>query len=382
MRFLRLALLAGLPGLLAAQITLPGTPAPKPPSPPKKAPQMPGQPAPQLPADLAEGPVIRATVNVVLVPTTVTDEKGRFVQGLEPQDFLLYDNDKLQTINRDIAALPLSLVVCIQRSNNIDIMLPKIRRIGNVMNDLLIGQDGEAAILAFDHRIELLQDFTQDPEKINEAVKQIRPGSMTSRLNDAVQAAIRMLRYKKDRRKVILLIAETLDRGSEAGVKEVATELQLHNVDVYTLNINRLVTRLTEKPQLPRPDPFPPGARPRPGIAPGDPTTLAQMSGSPGYSAEFIPVIEEIFRAAKAIFIRNPAEVYTKFTGGREFGFTTQDGLERAIAAIGSEIRSQYILSYSPNNKLEGGFHRIRVEVNRPRLRGPDAARLLDGGGA
>lgn len=369
MRFLRLAFVAALPGLLAAQITLPGTPAPKPVSPPKKAPQMPGQPAPQLPADLAEGPVIRATVNVVLVPTTVTDEKGRFVQGLEPQDFLLYDNDKLQTINRDIAALPLSLVVCIQRSNNIDTMLPKIRRIGNVMNDLLIGQDGEAAILAFDHRIELLQDFTQDPEKINEAVKQIRPGSMTSRLNDAVQTAIRMLRYKKDRRKVILLIAETLDRGSEASVKEVATELQLHNVDVYTLNINRLVTRLTEKPQLPRPDPFPPGARPRPGIAPSDPTTLAQMSGSPGYAAEFIPVIEEIFRAAKAIFVKNPAEVYTKFTGGREFGFTTQDGLERAIAAIGSEIRSQYILSYSPNNKLEGGFHRIRVEVNRPRLR-------------
>jgi len=368
MRFLRPVWLVCLAGLLNAQITLPGTPAPRPEA-PKKAPRMPGQPAPQLPADLAEGPVIRATVNVVLVPTTVTDEKGRFVQGLEPQDFLLYDNDKLQTINRDIAALPLSLVVCIQRSNNIDTMLPKIRRIGNVLNDLLIGQDGEAAILAFDHRIELFQDFTQDPDKINEAVKQIRPGSTSSRLNDAVQTAVRLLRYKKDRRKVILLIAETLDRGSEASVREVATELQLHNVDVYTLNINRLVTRLTEKPQLPRPDPFPPGTRPRPGIAPADPTTQAQISGAPGYAAEFVPVIEEIFRAAKAIFIKNPAEVYTKFTGGREFGFTTQNGLERAIAAIGSEIRNQYILSYSPNNKLEGGFHRIRVEVNRPRVR-------------
>jgi len=369
MRVLRVMLLGWLPAVAMAQLTLPGTPAPKPPQAVKKAPQMPGQPAPQLPPDLAEGPTIRATVNVVLVPTTVTDERGRFVQGLEPQDFLLYDNDKLQTINRDIAALPLSLVVCIQRSNNIDVMLPKIRRIGNVMNDLLIGQDGEAAVIAFDHRIELLTDFTQDPDKINEAVRQIRPGSMTSRLNDAMQSAIRMLRYKRDRRKVILLIAETLDRGSEASVKEVATELQLHNVDVYTLNINRLVTRLTEKPQLPRPDPFPPGARPRPGIAPSDPTTQAQMSGMPGYAAEFVPVIEEIFRAAKAIFVKNPAEVYTKFTGGREFGFTTQDGLERAIAAIGSEIRNQYILSYSPNNKLEGGFHRIRVEVNRPRLR-------------
>lgn len=369
MRFLCAAALACLAWPALGQLTLPGTPAPKPQTPAKKPPQMPGQPAPQLPPELAEGPVIRATVNVVLVPTTVTDEKGRFVQGLEPQDFLLYDNDKLQTISRDIASLPLSLVVCIQRSSNVDSVLPKIRRIGNVLNDLLVGQDGEAAVIAFHHEIDLLQDFTRDPEELNQAVAKLKPGSRSSRLNDAVQTAIRMLRYKKDRRKVILLIAETLDRASEASVKEVATELQLHNVDVYTLNINRLVTRLQEKPDLPRPDPFPPGARPRPGVAPGDPTTQAQISGAPGYAAEFVPVVEEIFRAAKAIFVKNPAEVYTKFTGGREFGFTTQDGLERAVAAIGSEIRSQYILSYSPNNKMEGGFHRIRVEVTRPRLK-------------
>ncbi len=369
MRFLCVLALACLAIPAAGQITLPGTPAPKPQAPPKPAPRMPGQPAPQLPLDAEDGPVIRATVNVVLVPTTVLDERNRFVQGLEPQDFLLYDNDKLQTINRDIAELPLSLVVCIQRSSNVDMMLPKIRRIGSVMNDLLIGSDGEAAVIAFTHTIDLLTDFTRDPEEINRAVASLKPGSTSSRLNDAVLAATRMLRYKKDRRKVILLIAETLDRGSEASVREVATALQIHNIDVFTININRLVTRLTEKPQLPRPDPFPPGTRPRPGVAPSDPTTQAQISGAPGYAAEFIPVIEEIFRAAKAIFVKNPAEVYTQFTGGREFGFTTQNSLERAIAAIGAEIRSQYILSYSPNNKLEGGFHRIRVEVNRPRLK-------------
>ena len=39
-----------------------------------------------------------------------------------------------------------------------------------------------------------------------------------------------------------------------------------------------------------------------------------------------------------------------------------------AIAAIGTEIRSQYILSYNPDNKVEGGFHKIVVIVNRPEL--------------
>ncbi|MBI4893582.1 MAG: VWA domain-containing protein [Acidobacteria bacterium] len=348
------------PGLPKAGETQPGQSAPK---------QQPGQAAPRLPDDLADGPVIRATVNVVLVPTTVTDRSGRIVNGLKPQDFELFDNEKKQEVNRDVAFLPLSMVVCIQRSNNIDGMLPKIQKMGNVMHDLMIGQDGEAAILSFDHRIELLQEFTQDADKMNEAVKKLKPGGQNFRLNDAVQTAARMLRNKKDRRKVILLIAQTMDKSSETTVKEVATELQVYNIDVFTLNINRLVTRLTEKPQVPRPDPFPAGSRPLPGLASPDPTTAAQIYGAPGYAIDFVPVIEEIFTATKAIFVKNPAEVYTRFTGGREFSFTTERGLEDAIAAIGGEIRSQYILSYSPNNKMEGGFHKIEVKVNRPQLR-------------
>jgi len=348
---------------------MPGTPAPKP-AEKKPAPQMPGMPAPQAAAMPDDGtPVIRATVNVVLVPTTVTDKKGRTINGLRPQDFALYDNNKLQAINRDVAFLPLSLVVCIQRSGNMESMLPKIRRMGNVMHDMLIGQDGEAAIITFDHRIDLVQDFTSDPEKIDAAVAQLKPGGLNNRLNDTVQQAARLLRNKKDRRKVILLIAETLDRSSETNVKEVATELQLYNIDVFTLNINRLVAGWTEKPRQPRPDPWPAGSRPMPGPLPQDPTTYPQVYGSPGYAADLVPAVEEIFRATKAIFVKNPAEVYTQFTGGREYGFTTQEGLERAIAAIGSEIRSQYILSYSPNNKVEGGFHRIQVQVNRPDLK-------------
>lgn len=361
------ALLAAAPAaLLEAQApVLPGTPAPK----AVKPPLAPGTPAPKPPEAPAEGPVIRTTVNVVLVPTTVTDNKGNVVNGLQPQDFELYDNGKLQQINRDVAFLPLSMVICIQRSANIEAILPKIRKMGNVIHDLLVGQDGEVAIVSFDHRIETLQDFTNDPDLINAAVEKLRAGGQNSRLNDSIQHAVRMLRSRRDRRRVILLISETLDRSSEARVKEVATELQIHNVDVYTLNISRVISRLTEKPQAPRPDPFPPGARPRPGMAAGDPTTQAQMTGTFGYGADFVPVIEEIFRATKAIFVKNPAEVYTQFTGGREYSFITQADLEEAIGKIGSEIRSQYILSYTPNNKLEGGFHTIKVVVNRPNLK-------------
>jgi VWFA-related protein len=311
-------------------------------------------------------PVIRSTVQVVLVPTLVTNRKGVSVSGLKVNNFTLFDNDRQQRVDRDVAFLPLSLVICIQRSANVEVMLPKIRKIGNVLHDQLVGQEGEIAVVSFDHRIETLQDFTNDPDLINQAVAKIKPGGQNSRMIDAMQSAVHMLRHKKDRRRVIVLISEIFDKSSEASAKEVATDLQLNNIDVYTLNISHILTSLTAKPDVPRPDPFPPGARPHPGGSSIDPTSMAQLDGTAGDSLDILPVLEEMYRQAKRIFIKDPARLFTKLTGGREFGFMTQSDLEHAIAAIGTEVRSQYILSYSPNNKYEGGFHNIRVVVDLP----------------
>jgi hypothetical protein len=63
--------------------------------------------------------------------------------------------------------------------------------------------------------------------------------------------------------------------------------------------------------------------------------------------------------------------VLTKYTGGKEYSFVRQEALEQAIADIGEEIHSQYLISYNPNKevRLEGGLHKIRVEVDRPGLK-------------
>jgi VWFA-related protein len=348
---------------------MPGTPDPD-----KATSQTPNQSTPQPftpPSKTSEedGPVIRSTVQVVLVPTLVLNRKGVTISGLRVNDFTLFDNDKPQKIDRDVAFLPLSLVICIQRSADVEVMLPKIRKIGNVLHDQLVGQGGEIAVVSFDHRIETLQDFTNDPDLINQAVAKIKPGGQNSRMIDAVQTAVHMLKYKRDRRKVIVLISEIYDKSSEAHAREVATDLQVNNIDVYTLNISRILTALTAKPDVPRPNPFPAGSQPHPAGTSVDPTTMAQMGGAEGDSVDFVPVVEEMYRQAKHIFISDPARLFTKLTGGREIGFMTQGELERAIAEIGTEIRSQYILSYSPNNKVEGGFHTIRVTVDVPGMR-------------
>jgi VWFA-related protein len=76
--------------------------------------------------------------------------------------------------------------------------------------------------------------------------------------------------------------------------------------------------------------------------------------------------LSEIFRASKSIFVKNPVEVYTKFTGGDERAFINQRDLESAVSSIGDELHSQYLITYVPSNKEEGGFHEIAVTVDRP----------------
>src|ERR1700683_4314252 len=99
---------------------------------------------------------------VLFAPPTVLDKHGDYVNGLQIQDFQLYDNNKLQQIKADVQSEPLSLVIAVQKSANLNEILPKIQRVGSMLKDLIAGEDGETAIIAFDHRTVVAQDFTKD----------------------------------------------------------------------------------------------------------------------------------------------------------------------------------------------------------------------------
>jgi VWFA-related protein len=308
---------------------------------------------------------INTTVNVVIAPTTVRDRNGDFVNGLQLQDFELYDNNKLQKVNADVRDEPLSLVVAVQRSSNLTEVLPKIQRIGSMLNQLLAGQDGEVAVVGFDHRIQVMQDFTTETTKVSEAMKKMTPGSSNHAVIDAVNQSIRMLKNRPpDRRRVLLLIAEKRDRGSELRLREGLTEAQFANVAIYSLDISTVVAALTDKGQPPRPPSIPPEAQHMPGNYPSTPTTVEQNY----YNGNYIPVFVDIFKAVKSVFVDDTLDVFTRFTGGREYSFIGERSLEKAVSGISEELHSQYLLSYSPNNQAEGGFHDIKVIVNRPSL--------------
>jgi VWFA-related protein len=327
--------------------------------------QAPGTLDPQRQDASKDDDTIKVGVNVVIVPTTVRNRAGDVIDGLQLQDFELYDNNKLQKITADVRDEPLSLVVAVQRSSNLTEILPKIQRIGSLLNQLLAGQDGEVAIIGFDHRIQVTQDFTSETAKISEAMQKMTPGSSQHAVIDAVDASIRMLKKRPvDRRRVLLLISEKRDRGSELRLREALTQAQFANIAIYSLDISTIVAALTDKGAPPRPPAIPPEAQHLPGNYPATPTTVAQEY----YNGNYIPVFVDIFKATKSLFVDDTLDVFTRFTGGREYAFVGEKSLEKAVSGISEELHSQYLLSYSPDNQTEGGFHDIRVVVNRPGL--------------
>ncbi len=311
-------------------------------------------------------PKLTISVTNIVAPVLVTDRAGNIIDGLQPHQFHLFDNKKEQNIQVDVTFEPISLVVAIEASERVDgPILSQIKHLGTLL-PLVVGDHGEAAVMAFDSRMRVLQDFTSDPDKVKAAIDKINAGNSSSRMIDAVDEAVRMLKKRPtDNRKIILLVSETRDRASEGRVRESLIDAQLANVIVYPVDITQLMVRLTGKRPTPRPSAIDVTAQPTVGGNPPTPTSDAVNYGVQN-EVQFMPLLQEIYKDTKRIFIDSPPEVFAKGTGGEEFSFVKERGLEEAVQRISQEIRSQYLISYNPNNKGEPGFHAISVTVENP----------------
>ncbi len=325
-------------------------------------------PAPLTTTAEDETTTFRTSVRNILAPVTVLDRSGGLVEGIEAGRFHLFDNNKEQKIAVDITVQPISLVIAIQQSDRVEAVLNQIHRIGPMIQPILTGGDGEAAVISFDSRIMTKQDFTNDPDKLDKAIQGIHAGNTPSRMIDAVETGIQKLKSRNpNRRRIILLISETRDVSSEARLRETLIAAQLANVTVYTVDISQIVTSVTSKPQPTQMSAIPPAAYNLPGGVPNTPTALEHL-GLAGNRAEFVPMLKDLYLGTKRIFVENPAEVFTEGTGGAQFTFKKERGLEDAVESLSREIHSQYLITYAPNDLTEDGFHQIRVDVDLPDL--------------
>ena len=310
------------------------------------------------PTDVDRPDITLDVVNIQ-VPVTVRDRQGNFVNGLAPVDFQLLDEGIPQLIKLDVSAYPISLVVAVQADATARQILPTVQKTASIFLPLVAGETGEMAVIGFDHRVQVHTPFTSNPEEIKAGFAKLKPGSKQHHLDDAAMEAVRMLKARgKDRKKVLILISETRDVGSAVTPRDVMTQAEFSDVQVFAVSMNHLLNQLTTQAEPNRPNPVPPefrGNLPMGVIRTG--TTEAQTN-----MGNYTPIFKEIFALVKGIFVPNSLEVYTKYTGGREQNFVTLGGLEEAVQQIGEEIHSQYLLTFAPTSR-EGGYRELTVNV-------------------
>ena len=307
----------------------------------------------------------RASVPLVLAPTTVTDSKGNYIDGLTANNLILYDNNVPQAIQMDWTEYPISLVVAIQTGSNAGPVIDKLGGSGILFTDLLAASGGETAIVSFSDHIIVHEDFTSEPDKVTHALRMLRKEGDGARMLDALGAALPMLEKRPvQRRRIVLMIAEKRDRGSEASLSDIAERVQRLNATVYWLTFSPFLQPFTEKPKTME-DLKPEAERirvPKCALCPAPDDRAAPLDLGPGGLGY---ALGELFRLKKP----DLSTIFPSATGGRSDGFLKKNALERTIQRIAEEVHRQYILSFVPGKSEPGEFHRLRVAVrDRPEL--------------
>jgi VWFA-related protein len=342
-----------------------------------QAPDGPMIPPPGVPIQKGPAPIKLRSV-LVNTPVTVRNEKGEMVHDLEESDFQISDNGARQKITHfNLGGDPISLVVVVETSSRIASILPQIRKSGILISQTVTGPTGEGAVLGFDDRVNTLLDFTSSGDLMEKAMSGLPEGSRGTKLFDAMSKAVELLSARPEvsetelgHRRVMLVIAEAHDSGSEEKLGEVLRRAQLANITIYAVGISTTKADLKRKPEQTGPSPVTPegtyGIPPPPGTV-QTPTTgdTSQPQGGSLLSLAVWAVTH-----AKDQVTSHQLEIAAAATGGMQVSTWKDRTIERVIDEMGGELHSQYTLTYTPGGVNTDGYHEISVTVAKEKERG------------
>jgi VWFA-related protein len=314
---------------------------------------------------------VKVQVALVNTPVTVRDGRGDMVHDLEAHDFHITDNGVAQQISHfDLGGDPISLVILVETSSRIAPLLPEMRKTGILFTQTVMGPTGEASVVAFNDSVDKLQDFTTNGDLIENTIAHLGQGTSGSKLYDAMAVGVEMLSGrpqatadKPGRRRVLMILSEATDAGSEAKLGEVLRQAQLANVTIYSVGLSTTRAELQAKPKDTRPQITPPGTfplPPQPGV-PQTPTSEENRYGNIDLLALAVWAVQHIHDQVKD----HALEVAATATGGAHLSTFKDRSIEKAIDEIGGELHSQYTISYAPTGSDAAGYHEIKVNVVR-----------------
>ena len=315
-----------------------------------------------------EGFKFRTGIELINVTATVTDASGRFVAGLNKEDFHVYDDDRQQPITHFSAErVPVSLGIILDTSGSMD--GEKIYAARQALDRLLfqlLDPDDEVFLYTFDNQPQLVQGWTKDRQRLSDAIARVRARGGTA-LYDTLAEAIPMAQTGKNRKKAVVIISDGNDTSSSTDVFAIKQLIRQTEVLVYAIGIDGESSALyvmnspqrppgtgPRGPRSPIPFPFPmPGGRRPPPPPPPQPPPQGPSGGGrwrTGDDRVNVAALRDI----------------TDDSGGRTEIIRGARDLDPATAGIADELSKQYYLGYAAPGTKDGRWHTIRVELRQP----------------
>jgi len=292
------------------------------------------EPPKPLPSPDQQAPTLRVTANEVLVPTLVEKRGGGVVYGLKPSDFLLEDNGVPQKIRvqEEMDTAPVSLVVAVEEGGMSALEFDKLAKLGPLLDLFLSDGRSQAALVGFDSRPHLIQDFTHSSDEVGDALKHLEPGNGGDAILDTVSYAVDLLENQpKEFRRVLLLVSEERDHGSKHTRAEQLIE-KIGRSDVLVLSIS---------------------------FSPSRAELLHDMKDSGDQrTMNLISSLAMIVQAFK----KNVSKEIAHLSGGEYTTFTGDKRFEQRVVDAAKHVRNRYLITFSPSNPTPG-LHTIRVKT-------------------
>ena len=328
--------------------------------------------APPLLLAQASLPTFRAESTVVMVPALVTNKSGGIVHGLSAGDFIIEEAGVEQKIGFDEApeSEEISLVVAVQRGGSAYLQFehpkkdgnpisgfgnaprkPRKQRsaalsgLGEMVEDFIGEAKAEVAVVTFDSRTTLLQDFTEDVPAVTEKLDALQgTGGGGAAIRDAVAYSIHLLeRRPTGRRRLLLLISEQRDHGSHTGLEGLLQQITRSNTLVYSVvfsaSRSELIRDLKGQNQAP------------PNV-------------SADHSTDAIDLLAVSSMAVSAMS-KNTARAVADLTGGEYRTFKNKHSFDDDLGILANHVRNCYLLSFQPMHP-EPGPHQFTVRLRDP----------------
>jgi VWFA-related protein len=294
----------------------------------------PAEPPQPMPGSHPDTPTLRITTQEVLVPTLVEKRGGGIVYGLKGDDFVLEDNGVPQKVHvqEEMDTAPVSLVVAVEQGGMSVLEFDKVAKLGPLLDLFLSDPRSQAALVGFDSQPQLIHDYTNSGEDLNQALKTIEPGDGGAAILDTISYAVDLLESQpKEFRRVLLLISEERDHGSKhAKVEQVIQKIGQSDVLVLTVSFSPVQAEFAHDIK-----------------DSGENRTMNMVSA--------LAALVQAFRknVTREIALMSGGE-YTTFTGDKKF--------EQRVVEEAKHARNRYLLTFRPTNPTPG-LHTLRVRL-------------------